>query len=98
MLVGLLIAAGGAFSFAMAYRQALAYGEFGIGGIAGPALAVLGVALVLFPGYRQERLERGEDISSLRGLDLLTSRWKAVLVVALLAGLAGYIWLSGWFR
>jgi len=76
----------------------LATGEFGIGGAAGPALAVLGIALVLFPGYRQERIERGEDISSLRGLDLLTSRWKAVLGIALLAGLAGFIWLSGWFR
>ena len=30
-----------------------------------PAFFVLGLALVLFPGYKEERLSRGEDLSGL---------------------------------
>jgi hypothetical protein len=51
---------------------------------------VAGLALVLFPGYKEERLARGEDISALSGTQLLTPRWWVVLVIALLAGLANY--------
>ena len=68
-----------------------------LGGFGGPAFAVLGLGLILFKGYRQERLERGEDISQLEGLALLTPRWKAVLGAALVAGLAHFGWLSGWW-
>lgn len=60
-------------------------------GLAGPAFFVLGVALILFPGYRTERLARGEDISHLSGWDLLTPRWKAVTGVALGATLLFYV-------
>jgi hypothetical protein len=35
--------------------------------------------MALFPGYREERLRRGEDISQLAGVALLTSRWHALL-------------------
>ena len=48
-----------------------------------PAFAVLGAALVAIPGYRDERVARGEDISTLRGTALITPRWWSVLVVAL---------------
>ncbi|MBL8977717.1 MAG: hypothetical protein JNM53_04865, partial [Gemmatimonadetes bacterium] len=47
-------------------------------------------------GYRQERLERGEDISQLQGLVLLTPRWKGVLAVALAAMAVNYALLNGW--
>jgi ABC-type Fe3+-siderophore transport system permease subunit len=50
-----------------------------------PAVLILGIALVLFPGYKEERLARGEDISSLRGWKLITARWWAILAVALAA-------------
>ena len=58
-----------------------------------PMFFVLGIAVILFPDYRRERIERGEDISELAGLKLLTARWWIVLVVALLAAAANYFLL-----
>jgi hypothetical protein len=55
-----------------------------------PAFLVIGVGLVLFPGYREERLARGEDISRLSGNQLITPRWWAILGVALAAGFGNY--------
>lgn len=51
-----------------------------------PAFAVVGLGLLIVPGYRTERLARGEDISSLSGLALLTPRWRLILVLAIAAG------------
>jgi len=51
-----------------------------------PAFAVVGLALIAFPGYRDERLARAEDLSQLSGTKLITPRWWGVLVVALVAG------------
>lgn len=97
-LVGLGIAAGGVFMTRLAWIQATRDGSFSnLGAMGGPAFAAIGLGLVLFKGYRQERLERGEDISQLEGLALLTPRWKAVLGVALLAGLGNFGRLSGWW-
>ncbi len=59
-----------------------------------PAFCILGLALVAFPGYREERLARGEDISALSGVRLITRRWWTILVVALAAGFANYALLS----
>lgn len=98
MLIGAGISAGGVFMFLLALKQAREAGRFSmLGGFGGPGFAVLGLGLVLFKGYRQERIERGEDISRLEGLALLTPRWKGVLITALLSGLAGFSWLSGWW-
>jgi len=55
-----------------------------------PAFGVFGLALVLIPGYREERLARGEDISGLSGVELLTPRWRAVLILALAAGFGNW--------
>lgn len=55
-----------------------------------PAFCILGLSLVLFPGYREERLARGEDISGLSGSQLLTPRWWAILGLALAAGAGNY--------
>lgn len=97
-LAGLAIAGGGVFITRLAWIQAARDGSFSsAGGFGGPAFAVLGLGLVLFKGYRQERLERGEDISGLEGLALLTPRWTAVLGAALLAGLGSFGHLSGWW-
>lgn len=60
----------------------------------GPGAALLGLALIAFPSYRRERLQRGEDISRLRGTQLITRRWWAVLVIALVLGLANLVLLS----
>ena len=51
-----------------------------------PAFLVLGLAMIAIPGYKEERLARGEDLSGLPGVQLLTPRWWAVLVLALAAG------------
>lgn len=97
-LAGLGIALGGAFVTYVSHRQATRTGQFSSGGsVLGPAFAVLGMGLLLFKGYRQERLERGEDISGLEGVALLTPRWWGVLIVGLLAGLSNFGALKGWW-
>ncbi len=58
-----------------------------------PTFLVLGLALVAIPGYKEERLTRGKDISGLSALQLLTPRWWAVLAVALAAGLGNLLLL-----
>ena len=57
-----------------------------------PAFLVLGLAMIAIPGYKEERIARGEDISQLSGTQLLTPRWWVVLVLALAGGL-GNLWL-----
>jgi hypothetical protein len=56
----------------------------------GPFLAAgfvaLGIGLILFGGYREERLRRGESLEGLEGLRLLTPRWWGVLAAWLLFG------------
>ncbi len=59
-----------------------------------PALLIVGLGLIIFPGYREERLARGEDISQLQGWRLITARWWAILVIALAAGGANYLLLE----
>lgn len=59
-----------------------------------PAVFVLGLGIIAFPGYKEERIARGEDISRLQGWRLITPRWWAILIVALLAGAANYFLLS----
>ena len=94
--IGLAMAVASAWMTNQAWVQAREEGQFSmLAGLAGPAFVVLGIGLVLFKGYRQERLERGEDISQLQGMDLLTPRWKAVLGLALAAMALNYALLTG---
>lgn len=88
----------GVFLARLAEQQAATEASFSsMGAFGGPAFAVLGLGLVLFQGYRQERLQRGEDIFRLEGAALITPRWWGVLGLALLAGLGHFGWLSGWW-
>ena len=59
-----------------------------------PAFSVLGLGIIIFPGYREERIARGEDISRIHGWKLITPRWWSILIIALLAGGANYVLLS----
>lgn len=59
-----------------------------------PAFFILGLGMILFPGYKEERIARGEDISTLSGMQLLTPRWWVILVVALVTGLGNCALLS----
>ena len=54
---------------------------------------VLGLAMVFVPGYRGERLVRGEDITQLQGWKLITPRWWVILGVAFGCGLTDYFLL-----
>ena len=93
---GLLIAALGTGLAAVAWRQADTEGRFSMAGsMLGPAFAVVGLALVAWPGYKEERLARGEDISALDGAQLLTPRWWGVLAAAFLAAGAYVLALRG---
>ena len=95
--VGLCMAAVSAWMTNLSWVQARRDGQFSMAAaLMGPAFCVIGLGLVLFKGYRQERLERGEDISQLQGMALLTPRWKRVLAVALLAMAVNYALLNGW--
>ncbi len=86
---GLFIATIGAILTIWNWNMALHEGHFYFkAAFAGPAFTALGLGLVIFPGYRTERLERGEDISQLSGLALLTPRWWGVLAIAFGVGLA----------
>ena len=97
-LAGLGIAAGGAFITALIWRQAQNDAQFSLyGSLAGPAFAVLGIGLFLFPGYRQERLNRGEDISHLAGMALLTPRWHGILAGMGIAAVLNLGLLKGWW-
>ncbi len=58
-----------------------------------PAFLVLGLAMIAIPGYKEERLARGEDLSGLSGMQLLTPRWWTVLVLALAAGFGNLLLL-----
>ncbi len=89
-LGGALIAAGGVVTSALVWRTVTAGQPVVKLGFAAPGFAVIGLALLLIPGYRTERLARGEDIGELQGLALLTPRWKVVLGVAIAAVLVFY--------
>ena len=96
-LVGFGIAALSGWMTNLGWTQAHRDGEFSMAAaLLGPAFCVIGLGLVLFKGYRQERLERGEDISELQGMELLTPRWKGVLAVAGVAMLINFALLKGW--
>lgn len=80
---------------AIQWQSAAETGTFRLGfAVALPAFAVLGLALVLIPGYREERAARGEDTSALDGMALITPRWWVVLVLGFAAGLANAFLLS----
>ncbi len=55
-----------------------------------PPFFFIGLGLVLFPDYRTERITRGEDVSQLSGLSLLTARWWMILIGGLLLGFGNF--------
>lgn len=57
------------------------------GAVLFPAFTVIGIGLIFCPGYREERLARGEDISGIHGRRWITARWWAILVLALFMGI-----------
>jgi hypothetical protein len=84
---GLFIATIGAMLTSWNWHLAISAGHFYVkAAMIGPAVTIIGLALVLFPGYKTERIERGEDISQLTGIQLLTPRWWGILAISLGSG------------
>jgi hypothetical protein len=94
-LGGALIASLGIGGTVWIWHKALTEGYFySKASMLMPAAAVLGLAMVLIPGYKEERFARGEDFSHLSGLALLTPRWWAILIIALVAGIGNFLLLQ----
>jgi hypothetical protein len=94
---GIFIATLGAILTYWNWQSALSQGHFYMkAAILGPAFTVIGLGLVLFPGYQTERIERGEDISQLTGAALITPRWWGILALSLGSGFLNLAVLKGW--
>ena len=94
---GLLMATIGAMLTIWNWHVAISEGHFYVNAaMIGPAFTTLGLALALFPGYMTERVERGEDISQLIGLQLLTPRWWGILAISIGSGFINLAVLKGW--
>ena len=79
------------------WHLALSEGHFYLkAALIGPAFTIIGLGLILFPGYRTERIERGEDITQLTGIALLTPRWWGILAISMGSGLVNLGTLKGW--
>ncbi len=87
-LGGVFIALVGAGLLWRNWSTALNWGYIFLGSsFFGPCVLVMGLALLIIPSYKTERQHKGEDISQLQGLALLTPRWKVVMVLGIMAGL-----------
>ncbi len=94
-LGGLILALVGAGFTAWGWYTALYRGYFSPkASVLFPALFIVGLGIIIFPGYREERLARGEDISRLQGWRLITARWWTILAVALAVGGTNFILLK----
>ena len=91
---GVFIALVGIAGAVYQWRVAMETGSFLLFAVALPGFAVLGLALLAIPGYREERAARGEDTAALNGFALITPRWWIVLAAALAAGIANAFLLS----
>jgi hypothetical protein len=79
------------------WHLALSEGHFYLkAALIGPAFTIIGLGLILVPGYRTERIERGEDTTQLTGIALLTPRWWGILAISLGSGLVNLGTLKGW--
>ena len=92
---GLVMALLGAGFTGWSWYTALYQGYFyPKAGMLFPAVFVLGLGIIAFPSYKEERTARGEDLSRLQGWRQITPCWWAILIIALLAGGVNYLWLS----
>ena len=93
-LGGAFIAVLGGWLTWFAWQAAHTQKSFLSVGASGPAFAVLGLALVCIPGYKSERVLRGESLDGLEGWALLTPRWKVICAVCCLLGIGYFLLLA----
>jgi len=87
---GVLMAGIGLAGVWLRWSGMLATGHAGRYDVLFPFFVVLGLALLCVPGYREERLARGEDLQNLKGLRLLTPRWWAITGAGVAVGVANF--------
>ncbi len=58
-----------------------------------PVICFVGLGAIMFRDARIERTSRGENVSELSSLQMLTARWRVVFVLGLLAGFGNFILL-----
>ncbi len=96
-LGGLLIATIGAMLTIWTWRSALEEGHYYLlATMGGPAFTIIGIALILVPGYRIERYHRGEDLDRFSGWELITARWWWILAIAIGSGFINLAILKDW--
>jgi hypothetical protein len=94
-LGGLCIAILGAGWTAWSWHTALNEGYYyRRASVVFPMFCVMGLGIVIFPGCKQERVDRGENISGMKGWELITARWWAIVAMAIVAGFGNYFLLS----
>jgi Ni/Fe-hydrogenase subunit HybB-like protein len=94
---GLLIATLSASLTIWNWQLAIYEGHFYFhAALIGPTFTMIGLGLLLFPSYRIERIERGEDLEQLNGFALLTPRWWGIISISLGSGLINLGALKGW--
>ena len=94
-LGGLFIAVVGVFLTWQVWQVARTGKYFMSVGAAGPAFAVMGLALIAFPDSRTERRARGESLVGLEGWDLLTTRWRVITGIGVLLTIGYFFYLTG---
>lgn len=61
-----------------------------------PMILCISGAACFFSGPVKERLQRGEDISSLSRLAIITRRWWKIIALAVLSGIVNYWYWYVW--
>ena len=91
---GLFIALAGGWVTYFAWQAAHQQHSFLSVGAAGPGFVLIGLGLLAFPGYRSERIARGESLDGLEGWALITPRWRFVAVLAMVLSAAYFFVLT----
>ncbi len=93
-LGGLFIFWGGISITALNWYLAIAKGHYyPKASMLGPPFILIGFGLIVFPTYKEERIRRGEDLSSLQGFKLITPRCWSIIIIGLCLG--GMNWYLG---
>jgi hypothetical protein len=96
-LGGLFMATIGVLLTIWTWRAAIDRGHYYLlTAIGAPAFTTIGIALIFVPGYRTERLGRGEDLDLFSGWALITARWWGILAIALGSGFINLAILKDW--
>jgi hypothetical protein len=96
-LGGIVIAVMGMLLTVWNWHLALSEGRFyEHAAIFGPVLTIMGLGLVIFPGYRTKRQACSENLDRLSGAASIAAQWWGLLAIAVGSGLINLAALKGW--